>query len=44
MRRELFFPRCVQHEQGGVSLGMAVGLRGHRGRDQAVAVLHQRVA
>ena len=34
----------LKHEQGGVALGMPVGLRGHRGRDQAVTILHQRVA
>ena len=34
----------VEHQQGGVAFRMAVRLRGHRGGDQAVAVLHQRMA
>ena len=34
----------VKQQQRGFGLGIAIGLSGHRGGDQAVAVLHQRVA
>ncbi len=33
-----------QHQQRGFALGVAIGLGGYRGSDQAVAVLHQRMA
>ena len=33
-----------EHQQRGLALGIAVGRSGHRRSDQAVAVLHQRVA
>jgi hypothetical protein len=29
------------HQQGGIALGISIGLRGHRGGDQTVAVLDQ---
>src|SRR5260370_39783805 len=34
----------MKHQQRGVALGVSIGVRDHRGRDQAVAVLHQCVA
>jgi hypothetical protein len=34
----------VEHQQGGIALGIAIGVSGHRGGDQAVAILHQRMA
>jgi hypothetical protein len=37
------FPLRVQQQQPGFSLGAAVGLRGHRVDDQAMAVLDQQV-
>ena len=33
-----------QQQQSGFALGIAIGLGGHRGGDQAVTVLHQRMA
>ena len=35
---------CRQHQQRGVALGIAIGMSHHRGGDQPVAVLHQRMA
>ena len=34
----------MQHQQRGVALGEPIGCGDHRGGDQAVAILHQRVA
>ncbi len=31
----------VEHQQGGIALGMSIALRGHRGGDQTVTVLDQ---
>ena len=37
-------PSLGKQEQGGVAFGLAICLGRHRGRNQAVAVLHQRMA
>jgi len=41
--RAIFLP-LVEHQQRGVALGKSIGGRDHRGGDQSVAILHQRVA